>query len=110
MYGSLVDKVKAYLIIRESRNNFPEAQRIFKEMYPDRPISSTCLMELFHKFETTETAYEAERIGGQKITDDKKIDITAEIVVDSTSFIAQVASSSIIIRSLVALTEFYFHG
>lgn len=111
MVRTKADKVAAILIIGECRKNLHAAERLFNERYPDRTMSRTYLRELLHKFEATGSIEDAKRSGRPTVSDDKKIDIIAEMVVNPTSSTAQVASICEVSKSTVhrVLAKNKFH-
>ncbi|KAG5889187.1 hypothetical protein JTB14_019204 [Gonioctena quinquepunctata] len=87
MVRALGDKVAAILILGETGQNIHAAERIF------RPVSRTYQRKLLREFGTTGSINDAKRSGRPQISDGKKIDILAEVIVNPTSSTTHVAST-----------------
>lgn len=89
---TLQEKTEAVFIFAEANRNFHEAERIFNERFPDRPISRAYLRQLVQKFINTGSVQNRKNPGRPSISEDKQIQIVGEMVVHSQQSTSHVAA------------------
>lgn len=92
----LAEKIEAIFIYGSNRN-FHDTERIFNERFPDRPICRKYLRDLVRKFTETGSVSNLKNQGRPSISEDKQIEIVAEMVVNpgqSTSRVAEICDTS----------------
>ncbi|KAJ8948881.1 hypothetical protein NQ318_005501 [Aromia moschata] len=78
---TLNEKTEAIFIWAEAGRNYHEAERIFNERFPERPISRKYIRQLVSKFSTTGSVGDKPRSGRPTVGEDTQVQIVAEKVV-----------------------------
>lgn len=93
MARSLDDKFEAVLIFGEAGRNYHLAVRMFNDRFPENPISRSYLRKLLNKLQATGTLKDAPRSGRPPLSEEKKVEIVAEMVINPTQSTSAVAES-----------------
>lgn len=93
MARSLNDKFEAVLIFGEAGRNFHLAVRMFNEKFPENPISRSYLRKLVNKLQVTGSLKDAPRSGRPPLSEEKKVGIIAEMVINPSQSTSAVAES-----------------
>lgn len=91
MVRTVEEKIEAVAIFFECQRNFHAAERIFNERHPERLICRKYLRELISKFLRTGSVHTEKRPGRPSLSNDKQIDIVAEVLLNPIQSTSQVA-------------------